>query len=76
MANCMTKRGNSDNIITYEHFCDTHDDLLNIPKNESTLGSTAVVIDDEGTGLGIYIANSENEWIPLLATSSSDDNNE
>ena len=58
----MTKRGSLDNIVTYEHICDTPEDLDNINKKESTLGSTALVLQDEG-GIGIYIANSAGEWI-------------
>ena len=28
--NIMTKRGSEDNMITYEHYCDTVDDMDNI----------------------------------------------
>lgn len=63
--NIMTKKGSLDNIVTYEHFCDNKSDLANIPKNQITLGSTAIVLQDEDNGMGIYIANSNKEWIAV-----------
>ena len=67
MATIMSKQGNVDNVVTYEHYCDTVADLDNIPYNESTLGSVAVVLVGESGGLEIYIANSNHEWIPLVS---------
>ena len=32
--NVMTKRGQLDNVITYEHVCDTIADLNNVPFKE------------------------------------------
>lgn len=61
--NIMTKRGSLDNNITYEHYCDTKADLANIPKEQITLGSVAIVLKDEGNEMGIYIANSSKEWV-------------
>ena len=69
--NIMTKRGSLDNEITYEHYCDTIEDLANIPKENTTLGSVAVVLDDGGE-FNVYIANSNKEWIPLLNNGNSD----
>lgn len=60
--NIMTKRGNHDNIVTYEHICDRHADLANIPAAQATLGSVAIVLKDEGGVLGVYMCNSEQEW--------------
>ena len=62
----MTKRGSLDNIITYEHICDTTADLSNIPSEQTTLGSVAIVLKDPD-GLGVYIATSAKEWIPLMS---------
>lgn len=59
-----SKRGNLDNIITYEHICDTSTDLNNIQPQYITLGSVALVLQGD-TGLQIYMANSEKEWILL-----------
>lgn len=66
--NILTKRGTLDNIVTYEHICDTKADLANIQKTLITLGSVAIVIEDEskGGGLEAYIANSNKEWFPLI----------
>ena len=72
MANIMSKRGQSDNIITYEHICDTAADLANIDPKYITLGSVAIVL--KGTaGLEVYMANSNKEWVNLLGATSSDE---
>lgn len=67
--NIMTKRGSQDNIITYEHYCDTKSDLANIPKNQITLGSTAIVLQDENNSMGIYIAGSDKQWYEISTSS-------
>ena len=64
--NIMTKRGTIDNIATYEHYCDTEDDLKNIPKDQITLGSTAIVLKNKNNELEVYMATTGKEWIPLL----------
>ena len=74
MANIMTKRGNLDNIVTYEYYCDTHSDMAAIDPRYITLGSIAIVLQDEGGSLGIYMANSNSEWISLGASISSGGN--
>ena len=66
--NIMTKRGNLDNVVTYEHFCDTFADLNNIPASEIFLGSTAVVIQGESGFTEFYIANSNKEWVPIVTS--------
>ena len=68
--NIMTKQGNQDNVVTYEHYCDTKADLVNIPKSQTTLGSTAVVLKDENNELGIYIAGSDKQWAAVTMSSS------
>lgn len=68
MAYKMSKRGSLDNEITNEFFCDTETDLNNIPKELVNLGSVAVVID----GMGIYIANSQKEWVSFVGNSNDD----
>lgn len=64
--NIMTKRGNLDNIVTYEHICDAHEDLNNIDSQYITLGSTAIVLKDTGDTLGLYMATSQKEWVSLI----------
>lgn len=71
MANIMTKRGSQDNIVTYEHYCDTKADLANIPADQITLGSTAVVLQDEDGSMGIYIAGSDKQWSAVAMTSGA-----
>lgn len=69
--NIMTKRGQLDNIVTYEHFCDDVADLANIPQEQITLGSIAVALKDGNTeGLIVYIADSNKQWIPLIVGGS------
>lgn len=58
MAYKMTKRGALDNETTNEFFCDTTDDLANIPSSDVNLGSIAVVLD----GMQVFIANSKKQW--------------
>lgn len=65
MANIMTKRGTQDNIVTYEHFCDTTADIANISPEYITLGSIAVVLQGNSGILQIYMANSNKQWILL-----------
>ena len=68
MAYKMTKRGSMDNETTNEFFCDTIDDLENIPASEINLGSIAVVIQ----GMQIFIANSQKEWGNMTPIDLSD----
>ena len=70
MANIMTKRGNLDNIVTYEHICDTFEDMQNIDPRTATLGSVCIVIKGENDNLEVYIADSNKEW-NMLSTNSS-----
>ena len=58
MAYKMTKKGSLDNETTKEFFCDTVDDLANIPSNQINLGTVAVILDP----MQIFIANSNKEW--------------
>ena len=67
----MTKRGSLDNVVTYEHYCDTKSDLNNIPKNQITLGSVAIILKDENDSMGIYIATSQKEWIEVSTSMNS-----
>lgn len=65
MASIMTKRGNLDNVVTYEHYCDTTADLDDIDPYYITLGSVAVVLVGDSGGLEVYMATSDKEWIKL-----------
>ncbi len=68
MASAMTKRGNLDNIVTYEYVCDKTADLATIDPAYITIGSVAIVIQGD-SGLEVYMANSEKEWINLGSAS-------
>ena len=75
MATVMTKRGQQDNIITYEHICDTTADLSLIDPKNITLGSVAIVLQGDA-GLELYMANSNKEWIKLTGSSSTSETTE
>ena len=64
-----------DNVITYEHICDTTADLANIDPHFITLGSVAIVLEGE-SGLEVYMANSKKQWISLLGSASSNEESE
>ncbi len=72
MAHVMTKRGQQDNIVTYEHICDATEDMANIDPRYITLGSICIVLGDGG--IEAYMANSKKQWISVLG--SSDDEEE
>lgn len=65
MATIMSKRGQADNINTYEHICDTVADLQNIDPKYITLGSVAIVLKG-AAGLEVYMATSNKEWVNLV----------
>ena len=67
--NIMTKRGSQDNVVTYEHLCDTAADLQNIDPRYITLGSIAIILQGTSGGLEIYIADSNKQWNSLTTIS-------
>ena len=73
MANVMTKRGSLDNVVTFEHYCDTVADLQNIPKDQMSLGSVAIVLQGEDNGLEVYMATTGKQWVPLFENGGSDE---
>ena len=75
MAHIMTKRGNLDNIVTYEHMCDQYDDLQNISMDERTLGSVALVLRGQSGGVEIYMTDSNKQWALLTMGSGNSDSN-
>ncbi len=72
----MSRRGQQDNVITYEHICDTAADLATIDPRYITLGSIALVLKG-ASGLELYMATSDKQWVSLLgnATEEEDENN-
>lgn len=59
-----TQRGQQDNVITYEHICDTQADMQNIDPRYITLGSIAIILKGE-VGLEMYMATSAKEWVKI-----------
>ena len=70
MSAIMTKRGNMDNVVTYEFVCDTTADLSAIEPGYVTMGSVAIVIQGD-SGFEVYMANSKKEWIMLSGGGSN-----
>ena len=70
MATIMSKRGQLDNVVTYEHICDTKADLNAIDSHYATLGSIAIVLN-QGSNLEVYMADSNGEWKLLMGNSGS-----
>lgn len=70
-----SKRGNLDNIVTYEHICDFTADMADIDPHYITLGSVCTVINGEG-GLELYIADSEKQWHSIMAGGGESGNND
>ena len=70
MAQIMTKRGNLDNVVTYEFVCDTLADLQAIDPQYITMGSVATVISGTA-GFEVYMANSQKEWVNLGSAANS-----
>ena len=65
--NIISKVGQRDNVITYEHICDTRADMSKIEPRYITLGSTCIVLQGE-SGMEVYMADSTREWHDLLAS--------
>ena len=72
MAQIMTKRGDLDNVVTYEFICDSIADLQSIDPQYVTMGSIATVIDGTA-GFEVYMANSQKQWINLSGGSSAEE---
>ena len=65
MASIMSKRGQQDNVVTYEHICDATADLASIEPAYKTLGSIAIVLEGTGGALEIYMFNSAGNPIKI-----------
>lgn len=72
MASKMTKRGQQDNIVTYEFVCDTITDLNAIDPQYCTMGSIAIVISGD-VGFEVYMANSQKQWINISGGSTAEE---
>lgn len=71
MAATMTKRGQQDNVVTYEFVCDSSSDLQAIEPQYITMGSTAIIIDG-ANGLEVYMANSKKQWINISGDTTTE----
>lgn len=71
MASIMTKRGSQDNVVTYEHICDTRADMASIDDKYVTLGSTCIILKGTSGGMEVYIADSNHQWQSLAIAGGS-----
>lgn len=71
MASIMTKRGSQDNVVTYEHICDTRADMASIEDKYITLGSTCIILKGTSGGMEVYIADSDHQWQSLAIAGGS-----
>ena len=71
MAYAMTKQGSLDNCITYEFICDTVADMNAIENTYRTIGTVAIVLSGESSGLEVYIAGSDKQWNSLSSIGAS-----
>ena len=68
----ISKQGNQDNVITYEHICDTRADMSNIERKYITLGSVCIVLQGENDAMEVYMADSSKEWHDIIVAGSND----
>lgn len=68
----ISKQGNQDNVITYEHICDTRADMSSIERKYITLGSVCIVLQGENDAMEVYMADSNKEWHDIIVTGSSE----
>lgn len=66
----MSKRGSLDNETTNEFFCDTADDLENIPANQINLGTVAIVLKPT---VQVFIADSTKTWNSMITVSGGEE---
>lgn len=52
--------------------CDTSDDLTTIDPQYINLGSAAIVLHG-AAGLELYMADSNKQWVPLIGSAPSSD---
>lgn len=57
----IAKQGNVDNALTYEHICDTKEDMAEIQRKYVTLGSVCIVLQGENGAMEVYMADSNKE---------------
>ena len=63
--NIMTRCGSIDNVLIYEHYCDTKEDMANIDPKYINLGSICIVVKGTNDELEIYMADSNKQWSSL-----------
>lgn len=68
----ISKRGNQDNVITYEHICDTQADMASIERQYITLGSVCIVLQGQGGAMEVYMADSSKEWHSIIVNAGAD----
>ena len=67
----ISKQGSADNVLTYEHICDTAADMAAIERRYITLGSVCIVLQGESGAMEVYMADSDKEWHDVIVTGGS-----
>lgn len=67
----ISKQGSADNVLTYEHICDTSADMAKIDRKYITLGSVCIVLAGESGAMEVYMADSNKEWHDILMSSDN-----
>lgn len=67
----ISKQGSADNVLTYEHICDTAADMAAIERKYITLGSVCIVLQGESGAMEVYMADSDKEWHDVIVTGGS-----
>lgn len=67
----ISKQGSADNVLTYEHICDTSADMAKIDRKYITLGSVCIVLAGESGAMEVYMADSNKEWHDILVSSGN-----
>ncbi len=68
----ITKQGNLDNVLTYEHICDTASDMNSIDKQYITLGSVCIVLTGENGSMEVYMADSNQQWHDIMVATGGE----
>lgn len=67
----ISKRGSQDNVITYEHICDTQADMASIENKYITLGSVCIVLQGQDGAMEVYMADSSKQWRSIIVNTGA-----
>ena len=68
----ISKQGSADNVLTYEHICDTAADMATIERKYITLGSVCIVLQGSGGAMEVYMADSNKKWHDIITVAGGE----